>query len=505
MTACPNCGFSETIVRDHPHSETLPCSTVTTDPCQQLADLETETTRLKALLHQAEQQKALIKRQINARRSSLLRLPPEITSEIFTTYLPCHDYAWDELDCHSMLLTSETPLLFGRICSAWRKLAWSTPRLWCFLLLNLEQYVIDPVLVEQWINRSCGLPLSIWAFLVTESDELRASDVAIMHLIAQQSQRWCNIALKLPSFCYESFEYIKGHLPNLQYVSIDRESSWQRDESFRFMMFSDTPQLRSLIINGFDVLSDFAFSTDNLTKLCIERQPVNECLKMLQRSPRLTECAFLNIQGANSNAELIHTLADQLESLSLIFCEDYPNEISDLFDALTIPAVRELSFQADGLYFPHSSLISLVTRSSCSLQTLTFKFIQTSDDELLELFRIMPSLEKLRLTGGRITDETLRMLSRCDSDVLLPNLKAFERCSSSGSLHRDFPALVGFLRSRWDDRESNVSGIARLQSVAFRILGPGSGMPDPVTMAQLRRFVQEGMEIKLVINQHRLL
>jgi hypothetical protein len=502
MTACPNCGFSETIV---PHSETLPRSTVTTDPCQQLADLETEITRAKALLHQLEQQKALIKRQINARRSPLLRLPPEITSEIFTTYLACHGYAWDELDCYSKLLISETPLLFGRICSAWRKLAWSTPRLWCSLLLDLERNEIDPVLVEQWIDRSCGLPLSIWAFLCkSDGHSSQASDVAIMHLIAQQSQRWCNIALELPLFFYESLEHIQGHLPNLQNISIHKQSSWERNEPFRFTMFSDTPQLRSLSLSG---LSDPAFSTDNLTKLRIERQPVNECLKMLQRSPRLIECAFLSIQGANSDAELIHTLADQLESLELQFSSTYHNRISNLFDALTIPAVREFSCQAEGLYFPYSNFISLVTRSSCSLQTLTLRFVEIYCDALLELLEVIPSLERFSLKGGRVLGDILRVLTCCDSNIILPNLRVFEHLYSR--FHHDFPALLDFLCSRWDDREMTSSNvkmprIARLQSVEFRILDSGAS-PDPGEIAQLQRFVEEGMDIKLTVNGVRLL
>jgi hypothetical protein len=498
MTACPNYGFSETIVSDPSRS------TVITDLCQQLADLETETT---GVLHQLEQQKNSLKQHINAHRSPLLRLPPEITSEIFMSYLAYHGYTVTyELDGHFDLLITKTPLLFGRICSAWRKLAWSTPRLWCSLLLDLERHKIDPVLVEQWIKRSCGLPLSIWAFLVYDTEEFHASSVAIMHVIAQHSQRWCNIVLDLPFFCYESLEHIKGHLPNLQSIAIDHEYSGlseQRDTVFQFTMFSDTPLLRSLTISRLEELNQFAFPTDNLTKLRLLHQPINESLEMLQRSPRLIQCDFIDIQG-HANAQLIHILADQLESLKLMFFNDYPDRISDVFDALTIPALRELFFDAEGFYFPHSSFISLITRSSCSLQTLTLKFIRISDDELLEVLQVVPSLQKLSLIKGSITNETLWMLSSCDPNILLPNLKVFGY-SSGRNLHFDFSAIVSFLRSRWDDREivpsdAKVSSIPQLQSVEF-----DTGVPDPDSMTQLQRFVKEGMDIKLTVHGRRLL
>ncbi|KAJ7364900.1 hypothetical protein DFH08DRAFT_930627 [Mycena albidolilacea] len=60
------------------------------------------------------------------------------------------------------------PLLLGRICSGWRTIALSTPRLWSSIHVpepyaKLPQYVRDGCLqlMKTWLTRSGGLPLSI--------------------------------------------------------------------------------------------------------------------------------------------------------------------------------------------------------------------------------------------------------------------------------------------------------------------------------------------------------
>ncbi|KAJ7080540.1 hypothetical protein C8R44DRAFT_653552, partial [Mycena epipterygia] len=58
----------------------------------------------------------------NALISPLRRVPQDVLQEIFLACLPtAHNAVIDP---------GEAPLLLGRICSHWRSLAWSTPRIW---------------------------------------------------------------------------------------------------------------------------------------------------------------------------------------------------------------------------------------------------------------------------------------------------------------------------------------------------------------------------------------
>ena len=148
MSVCPNCGFSEPIAtqQDPP----LHLKNTASDPWRQLTLLDVEIEGL----HQLEQDRVSLKRKINS-SSPILQLPSEISSEIFSAYLGGQSL---QDDPESEL---ESPLFLGRICSAWRELAWSIPSLWCSVDLNFEQRKINPLVVDQWLIRSHTLPLSI--------------------------------------------------------------------------------------------------------------------------------------------------------------------------------------------------------------------------------------------------------------------------------------------------------------------------------------------------------
>ncbi|KAJ6594704.1 hypothetical protein B0H19DRAFT_899198, partial [Mycena capillaripes] len=54
--------------------------------------------------------------------SPVRRLPLDIIQEIFVACIPTHR--------NCVMSASEAPVLLGRICSSWRAISLSTPRLW---------------------------------------------------------------------------------------------------------------------------------------------------------------------------------------------------------------------------------------------------------------------------------------------------------------------------------------------------------------------------------------
>ncbi|KAJ7134682.1 hypothetical protein C8R44DRAFT_771135 [Mycena epipterygia] len=123
-----------------------------------IGKLITERDKLGAYV---EGHKALI--------SPARQLPLDIIQEIFTACIPTHR--------NCVMSASEAPVLLGRICSSWRTISLSTPRLWARL------HVVGPArfynaaaptqaLIEQklaqrlettktWLDRSGQCPLSI--------------------------------------------------------------------------------------------------------------------------------------------------------------------------------------------------------------------------------------------------------------------------------------------------------------------------------------------------------
>ncbi|KAJ7671744.1 hypothetical protein B0H17DRAFT_989256 [Mycena rosella] len=80
------------------------------------------------------------------------RLPLDLFQEIFQACLPT--------DRNATMRTTEAPLLLCRICSPWRTLALSMPRLWASLTVPANFGGHDGVVVD-WLERSASIPLSI--------------------------------------------------------------------------------------------------------------------------------------------------------------------------------------------------------------------------------------------------------------------------------------------------------------------------------------------------------
>ncbi|KAJ7130629.1 hypothetical protein C8R44DRAFT_613610, partial [Mycena epipterygia] len=102
------------------------------------------------------------------------QLPVDIIQEIFTACIPIHR--------NCVMSASEAPVLLGRICSSWRTISLSTPRLWARLHVvePVRPYTVTSTLFEEklaqrlettktWLGRSGQCPLSISLESATES------------------------------------------------------------------------------------------------------------------------------------------------------------------------------------------------------------------------------------------------------------------------------------------------------------------------------------------------
>ncbi|KAK7048061.1 hypothetical protein R3P38DRAFT_3307022 [Favolaschia claudopus] len=131
-------------------------------PEAELVRLEAEIELTENVLKQLKARRTSLKEPIDAHKaliSPVRRLPEDILEEIFSSCLPSN---------HNALMDSaEAPLLLGRICRVWRRVAYSTPRLWSsihipgsfgaspLVLTNLSKQV------EAWLERSAACALSV--------------------------------------------------------------------------------------------------------------------------------------------------------------------------------------------------------------------------------------------------------------------------------------------------------------------------------------------------------
>lgn len=215
MAPCQQCGFSDPLVPDD------------SDPRQRLENLEMEISHVKTYLAQIIRKRAPLKQDINNVFSPIIRLPLELSSEIFLAACLTND-------CRDNI----NPLFLGSVCKQWRELIWSMPQLWTTLSTRVDKRSDQHIsLLREWLARSGQHPLSIrlrhsserqdansdYGFLegrVSESSGANpktyaSAALAVPRIIASVSERWCHIDFVFPEAYYQAFHLVKNRLPLL--------------------------------------------------------------------------------------------------------------------------------------------------------------------------------------------------------------------------------------------------------------------------------------------------
>jgi len=391
------------------------------DPRRHLEDLEADIIRVEKLLAQLVRKRVPLKRKINACFSPVLQLPVEVTSEIFTACFPANACeVWG----------SKTPLDLGKVCSAWRDVAWSVPLLWNTVSLStLHCSSIHAEILDEWLSRSGQLPLSIHLkFSFNRKDSSAVNGIhpppmlRVMDVVSRASTRLHDVDICIPGFL------------------CDRLSS----------TFRAAPLLHDVKLRGFHPKT-VILPVGQLTRLQLSPTTFEECLDVLGASPQLTHCTFEEILCSDV-VNPSPVLAPRLESLEVTSTTH--TALSELLDNLLIPAARELAFHVTGNTFPDWSFTSLIARSSCTLHRLSLSGIRTSERVLWGCLEVVPSLVHLNISNVEcVTNNTIAVLNptrdiRCrDCVPLLPNLQFLEY--SGDLLQLDLGGIADMLEARW--------------------------------------------------------
>ncbi|KAK0185818.1 hypothetical protein F5146DRAFT_1005002 [Armillaria mellea] len=158
--------------------------------------------------------------------SPIRRLPTELFQEIF---LRCIDDKPFRDICPEGGYASEAPVIFGRVCSRWRTVSFSTPSLWSSLKITVSRVAgaVDWAapgsrkIIRAWLKRSGRLPLDVCLSASQTSSAAELKDV-IYCLGLPHCYRWRRIALTLPAgfvddtvfdnLCFPSLEKFVLHI-----------------------------------------------------------------------------------------------------------------------------------------------------------------------------------------------------------------------------------------------------------------------------------------------------
>ena len=533
------------------NSETRQILNLLSQPLSELSRLDTEIDRLQAIIDDLYEQRDKVKKFVDAHRALLSparRLPPEIVGEIFVRCLPTtHNPAKS---------TTEAPLLLGRICSVWRNISLFTPRLWSSMHLvvptHYDSAKINPIIqlrceaLKEWLGRSGTLPLSISLTIPNNGYSADISATPLFESLIQFSHRWNIIDLRVPYGLLEPLNVLtKDDVPCLEAIKIDDIFNWDGGTlpQWHFSIFGTAPRLHRVSFVHFQGdPHNLPLPWARLTELSIETDQnpssLNSCeaLATLKQCPNLQSCT-LDIRPSiprniTATPELVKLLALHTFRLRV-----YPENLDDLtavFDHLFTPSLIGLAVTVfinyDFISSPaqHVPFRSLLTRSSCPLESLTLSQNPISPEALIECLHLVPALTTLFVTDcismwppphngvpetlpPILNNELLRVLTPTNpesSDCLVPHLKSVKlsQCTAIAD-----EVLIDFIQSRWQrplaDIEAGISCptsievsrcLSGIEASHLTTVEVGfSRVMDVDILPQVRALREEGLDINV--------
>ncbi|KAJ6594645.1 hypothetical protein B0H19DRAFT_1096301 [Mycena capillaripes] len=423
-----------------------------TDLHQALAELIEERENLNAYV---EGHRALI--------SPVRRLPLDIIQEIFVACLPTHR--------NCVMSAQEAPVLLGRICSSWRAISLSTPRLWARLhIAEPTRYevfsgatsteVYEQKLAQRlettkiWLSRSGQCPLSISLDSSQEhtgppgGPDAFPNTYLFLQAMIPVASRWQNISLSVSWTVLNTLSNLtESDVPMLTKLDIGQrpEPVLPNIQWTSFALFR-APSITSFALAGAHTSPlEFPVRWGNLTTLSIMGHGwgVLTCrfaLEILAKCPLLRVCRLLvnedntdvpaDIPGFVLELPLLHSL--HITSIGLPL-----GGIGHMLKCLSLPALQHFDLRGRSSAMSENpsfvpNLLAFLGTARCfeSLRIDTQIFTKQS---LIGLLRGLPTTTKqLRIADRLHSWVTVGMMGILDDDTLAVLTPSFPFAESVG-------------------------------------------------------------------------
>lgn len=423
-----------------------------------------QTALNEALRNRADQRTAIHRyaSQRHLQISPTRRLPAEIISKILYLSANHHQTLRDD--------TSEyrkSVLLLSSICHRWREIALSMAGLWNWVKVEFGKktdVTREVQMMNTWLERSGGKSI-VLIFWVQEDYDTKAevstkAQEVIFQTIIAKAGRLKFTDFMMPSSFLDALYPLRGRLDRLRTLNL----SLYRVQNSPLPLssietFKVAPKLRHLRLgmhkcHSLLELNLLAMPWHQLTTL---RLPPNssfsEC-DILKLTPNLVDC-----QVTSEEPGVFHTPPEPIQLSRLKNLEfSTPRDISELLNSLTLPALHSFVYTYPVLrVWPQASVLSLISRSRCCLQTLSLDIAclrsMLEIKDLMVILQSVPSLIRLTVKSMDIT-AALKGLTRSRQPLpgsypdILPQLRflAFDAKSRDFDPH----VFLEMVKSRRD-------------------------------------------------------
>ena len=361
----------------------------------ELQEIDIEIQRLYELVDTMKTKRETIQKRIydhNIILAPARRLPLDVLHEIFFHCLPAHR--------NPIMKSSESPLLLTRICSSWRAIALSSPRIWSKIHIPLpgdpsftprDEIITDGLsrrrqkiasvlqlrcdAVRRWLSRSGTCPLSISihhpSYSYVPYSKVQELSYEMFDILLSFADRWSDVDLSMPEDIYTQLQ------GNTQPTTFSSLKSLKLNLRRKFHSNSQSPPIRLLAAPGLCSITISATQTtynmmgklvqpiwNQLTHITLASATIDiHLVPLLRQCPNLVFGNFMVIPSHRPDEPIEDQediLLPCLESLA-VNDSGSPETMTIIFNAIKAPALTKLSYQwtISGPYYDYSTILLL--------------------------------------------------------------------------------------------------------------------------------------------------
>ncbi|KAJ6538785.1 hypothetical protein DFH09DRAFT_1041938 [Mycena vulgaris] len=508
------------------------------EPALRLERLEGEITDMqKAFDKMIEERESLIAYMDSHKTllSPIRRLPLDAIQEIFMACMPT--------DRNCVMSAREAPVLLSRICSSWRAISLSTPRLWARLHIvepaepshweRIPHEVVEAKVVQRvemtktWLSRSGQCPLSI--SLECGPDKPRRNSPfytgRFLRALIPFASRWQHIHFTVPPLELRGLSEVDA--PILESLSLYQRTRHQIRlpiEWERFGMLR-APRLSSFTITGSNfILTELSLPWTQLTTLSMLTYPRKEfvdglyeatvaaeaALQIISKCPELRTCRRRVSYHSGRPDGTPRSIVEHPSLSTLELCTDSTAwTFKDLLGHLSLPELRDFIYRVETnrTEYPFSSeadngisALGGFLAASTHLEGLELDnsaFLKSSLKEILR--SLPPSTQRLHIHDFSTGRRGSEVPSSFDDEVLAfltppPTAAAPDCCPALQELHLYNPrtisdvALLRLIISRTADGPR--SSLKRVKVMFSRV------MMDDI-LPDLQPSIADGLDVHI--------
>jgi hypothetical protein len=379
------------------------------DGCFELAEFDSQHSA-QVLSPELSQIRCSLARKINLHHDPFFHhLPFELASRVFIFCVEdvMEQTFSDPTESPFPTLALKSPLHLGKVCWAWRHIAWATPQLW--KTMNLLVPNTPPMstvdLVRQWLTRSGQQPLSISLMFQNfpeKFQDVHESISSLFCVIRYYSYRWRRMQLVIPETYMDGLLRGTDSLPLLETLKV--HPIFQPMHSVRIRL-GNTPLLRKVEFEDLYLQSIFLEWT-NLTFVSFTCVLLDELFQILRLAPGMTEFKLIGMSDDSGDYPMPVEIFTH-QSLRTLYVRPEEGRFSAVLDPFfskaSFPSLVDFTYDSSlsNDQFPVDGLLSLFDHSQCSITHFALVIHEDGapmgKEDLVLLLKILPAVTHLSL------------------------------------------------------------------------------------------------------------